>query len=405
MSESATQFEPEAPVDIGATPVVTPEPVVEQPSTETKPARPKNPREAMVRAIAERYESQQRAKELKYAEVLHEEAHDRAEGQEVGTTTHAREVQEQQQPTHEPTVATTPVVEQPQPTRPARRSIPINGQQVELSEDEITHLADMGARALAYLRQQQAQPPQQPVPQPQPVQRQPTPAVDTPASLDDAIARDLVHRLSYGSPDDATNAVKQIHEHAARAAVETLSRQQQQSQLDPRLIIQAAREETLGQIRMENNLMRVGAEFSNIFGPPNPVDQAEQSKFARRSQLAALVLHEIRSRDMNIGRQRADIDYYREACRTVADELGIPATLPATASPGTALATPAQPSGQQTTASPAIAPSTTRVERKRAAPNQPSSATRVASEVPRQYETNSQYIDRLRQQRGQVPMH
>lgn len=379
MSETETVVEPQEVVE--PAPAPTPEPTPE----EKKPVE--NKRSAMVRAIAERYESQQRAKELAYGERMDDEAHDRATHQEVGTTTREKEHHESAQEPTLPAQAKDPE-QAPVVARSTRRAIPINGQQVELSDDEIAHLADMGGRALAYVRQQQAQPQQQPA---QPTYaRQPTPPVidsANPPALDDAVARDIVQRLSYGTPEDAAAAIRQLHEHATRTALDTLSRQQQQPQTDPQMVIQAAEERVLSRIRLENNLQVIGQEYPNIFNN------------SRRSQLAALALHEVRSRDAMLNRQRPDIDYYREACSLVCNELGIPAT---TAPSSNGSKPPPTNGGSSATVA---TPSTTRVERKRAAPSTPSSATQVATEAPRRHPSSSDIVESYRRQRGQMPLH
>ena len=350
---------------------IEPEPQEEAPKQEGE--RELTPREKMMQTIAENREKQLN-KELAEYETLSGEAHDRATGQELGSTAREREETPQQpepiQAAPEPPQA--PVVAAPEERR---RIVTIGPNQFNVTDQEYDHLAQIGALAQAAMAQQQqnpAAPPQQSV-GPQQEVRVPPPSAAAPA-FDDESARAQYRRIAFGTEEDGAKALQDLIQTAVQQA------SQRTPYIDPQQIRQSAVQEAVQTIELNHNLTVIGQEYPEIF----------QDRL--RSQLAALQLHELRQRNAYFGRQQDNLSLYREACNNVRGAIGAPAQQSQSVGQ-------AQPAPQA-----ALEPE--RIERKRAAPRNPSStAARAAlTEAPTQQPNPSQVVDWMRRSRHQLPM-
>jgi len=336
-------------------------------TTEAPAERQLSAREQAMMSIVENRE-RARALELAYGQEATTPDPEEAAAAEERATEEARRALE----TAAPADAPKPAVEPPKPTPAAPQTIVIDG--IHFTPEQAAQLARDGLvarKAVQEFQRQQTQPRQTPPPVPQPPPRGPILAEDEAKAL----ARDLV----YG--DETTNAK------AIQRIVETaVSRVAPTPQVDPNAIIRAAVQQTRQAIDLQNNLATVGAEFPEIFGSPDDFTPAHN----RRSQLAALALGDLRKRDAAMGVFRSDLDLYREAARTVRDELGLVPPQSQPAPDGTPAPQAAQPS---------------RLERKRAAPSLPQAADRRAVSAPtRQYPTSSEIVEQMRKARGLAPM-
>lgn len=294
-----------------------------------------------------------------------------AQAREDAETEAARKALETAQSSEPATPAPRPgAALQAPPTAP--QTVIIGG--IHFTPEQAAQLAQDGLvarRAVQeFQRQQQARPAVQPVPEP--VHRGPI--------ITDAEAESFAQKLVYGDKAENTNAIKSLADIiASRVPAPMLP--------DPRAIIEQAKRETRAEQDLRDNLRTVGEEFPEIFGTPSEFTPAHN----RRSQLAALTLGDLRQRYNALGIQKPDLELYREAAKTVRDELGLATPQP-------------QPAPGGSTASQA-APMASRLERKRAAPSLPQSADRRAVASPsRAYPSNSEYIEQMRKQRGLPPM-
>ena len=256
-------------------------------------------------------------------------------------------------------VRAAPVVEapvaQPAPVAaPTVHEIEIEGQRFAVDDAQLRELARMGALAnLAVARQQYAQP--------EPV------APPAPAPVPEINASDIYQRIAYGSKEDGEAAVRDL---AAQLS-------QRQPAVDPNQIAMAVEQRVRQQLTMESNLQTIAREYGEIFNDTS------------LSQFAALKLSEARQEFAARGIQKSDLDMYREACNRVRAVIG--KQQPQSAVEQT------QPVALQ------AAPSPDRLERKRAAPRNPTAVSRsagVAIDAPRP-PTNAEIVDRIRRSRGQ----
>lgn len=343
----------------------------EQPA-EQEGHREPSARERMMASIIERAE-EQRNRELAYGETMEDDARERA----ASTEEHTEEAAPEADPAVAAAAATVKgEVIPPEPAKePQRHLITVGGQQFSVTDDEMRQLAEMGAVANIAIRQHgheqqpQYQPPaQQTAPQPQPQQR---PA----QTLDADTAKQLHHKLTYGSEQDGIQALQEMYAAAAQAAA--------QPQIDQQRIAQAATNAALQQIQLQSNLNTLATEFPQVFADKGA------------SQLAALKLHEIRQRDQLLGVQKPDLEAYREACRGVLDDARRLAGVAAS-----------QPGQGAASAAVQAAPFADRDARKRAAPRTPTAASRKAAmsaEVPRA-PSGSEIVDQMRKARFQPSM-
>jgi hypothetical protein len=237
---------------------------------------------------------------------------------------------------------------------PAGHLIEIEGQQFRVDDAQLRELARMGAMAnIAMARQQQA-PAEHPPPVPQAV-----PEID---------AKAIYQRIAYGSAEDGEAAVRDLA---------ALMAQRAGPQIDPNQIAQNVRHQVKQELTLESNLQTIAREYSEIFNDTS------------LSQFAALKLSETRHEFAAKGIQASDLDLYREACNRVRGVIA-PRQQP-------------QSAGEPAPTALQAAPANDRLERKRAAPRNPTAVSRsagVAAEAPRP-PTQAEIIDRMRQSRGQ----
>ena len=336
-----TEFVPVEPNLIEPGPAVSPEVHAQESS--------RNPREEMMAKIAARAE-EQRNNELALAEVYAADARERA-----GLDDHTHE----EPAASEPAPVRVAAPSDPVADKPTLRTVTLNnGQTFNVTDEQYAQLAHMGAMAAA---QQAPVPVHQPVYQPPAPERRPTISAEE--------AKELARRISYGSDDDGAQAIQQLIERVTVPA----------QQIDPAALVNEATQRIRSQMTLEQNLARINDEFPEVFG---------NHTLAR---LAAIELHDIRTRDAALGVRRDDLDSYREACNTVRNALAPKQS---------------QSEGPKPTAAVQAAPQPDRLERKRAAPRQPTAATRtasMASEAPR-FKTGSEIVDQMRRARAQSSM-
>lgn len=270
-----------------------------------------------------------------------------------------------------------------------KKTIVVNGHSLEFSDDELVKLAQRGLsadqryqEAAAMQRQYQhalamAQGMQQ---QHQQTTQQASAGQTAPQGqqslVDDAVAGELARRITFGTEEDQKKAVSDIINVAARAAGRT------QQVLPADQLVNVATQNALSTLRFEQNMETIGREFPDIF------------KDEDMTILAARQVNKLRYKYEALGTPKSDIDIYREAGGMVRDRyLKGEGPAPTQTSPST-------PSPVQS-AQPAASLSA-KVERKRAAPQPPAAASKIASEAaPASTLTGSQIVAQMRKSRHQ----
>lgn len=258
---------------------------------------------------------------------------------------------------------------QPQPVQPqARKPYIINGQQVELTDQELAQLASRSMQQTSQVIQQyQRQPQQQPQyqqPQQQPVQ-QPQNELLAPDRL-----REIVRKITYGSEDESVNALRDFADRTAQ----TVQRAQGPT---PEQIAAYAAQTALAQVSFQTNLNTIASEFPDVF--------------ERRSAtlVAADNVNSLRNRYQLLGTMKQDLELYREACQLARAEFGNQQ---------------GQQQQSQTSQPAAVQTSQQRTERKRAAPQPPAAVARVVPQQTNNVVTGSDIVSKMRQSRGQMPL-
>lgn len=345
---------------------------------ETPPETPPEPRplsrrdEQMIAIAARREEAINR--ELAHGVLMEDEAREAGGGQPIEREAPAPE--EPPEAPEPPPFAAAPTVPAA-PAQPALREVNLGGQSYYVSETEHNRLAALGAITQTALSQQ---------PREAPAQAAPVHTVPpSPAAMDPEAAKGIFRRMTYGNEEDGAAALQDLANMMA---------QRSGPQVDPRQLVAFATQQAIQQIELKNNLQTVLGEYPDIFGPTDRrvSDPAEIKHFKRLSQQSALILDDIRREDAMVGRQRTDLELYREALSQTR------ATFVRPTSPAPS-AVPPQAAPQAA----AVAPSQERLDRKRAAPRQPSAVSRVASsgEEPRQFPTKSEVVAQMARARGQ----
>lgn len=269
------------------------------------------------------------------------------------------------------------------PDQAQRHQLIVNGQAIELTQEELMRAASMGMAShqrfeeAARLRREAeviANQNRQPV---QPAQTHSAPAGNAPPPvLTDEEAKSFAQRLNYGSDEDQANAIRDVVTLAA-----TRLGQQPNTALNPDELVGQATTRALAIIDHQTALQTVGSEYGEVF----------QDKYL--SNMAGNIAAELRMKYVNLGTPKSNLDIYRESLGYVRDTYIKPASAPQD--------DPAKNTSSVQAASPA-ANSSPRLERKRAAPQPPAAANKVAAEEPvNQAPTGSQIVAQMRKSRHQ----
>lgn len=325
--------------------------------------RPLSKRELDMAAIAER-RKEAIERELSFGVTMEDEARAAGGGEPHDRDESPRPIEDI--PDASSHTAPSPSTTSPTPTadqtyEPRRHTINVGGQVFHVTDAELQHLASVGAVATVAMQQQQhAQQPQPSAP-PRHVEVAPTPASHEtmePARVDRTKLAETWRKMSFGTEEDGVAALQELISTVAAPRAP-----------DPSQIAQQVHHQLRQEQQLESTLIRVGRDYQDVFGPMDRTWTPEEaSVFTMRGQAAALALDSIRRRDAMMGVQRADEAAYREAADMVRRSL-LPGQQPQDAA---RQQTPAQ------AAPPSVAPQGERIERKRAAPRQPSAVGRTA---------------------------
>lgn len=358
--------------------------------------RQPSPRELAMERIAANYE-RQRQRELDQAgEAGNQEAGVAANGAQRPVNPSLGELEEDREyedpyvapgapePTQlaKPAIARpAPVVQPVQPTAPELISVQVDGQQFQVTQEQLIQLARVGMIANhtvdQFQRMQQA-PVQQPAPQPQQRQEQPQ------ALFDQERVRQAVKRIQFGSEDEGTSALSEligdvVQRAAPRPAPPT----------DVVAIANQAARMAIHHSQSERDKATIQAEYGEILADP------------QLSQLAAINVGVLKQEAAMLGVQKSDLEIYREAGNRVFDALRRPR-------PGVAVEHPAGdlPASPASQAPNVVVRRAATDARKREAPRSMSQVIdrrALAPETPRA-PSGSDIVDMMRKARGQTSM-
>lgn len=259
--------------------------------------------------------------------------------------------------------------QQPEPQQlaiqqPQLFTVPINGQNFQVTQEQLIQLAQTGMIAnetINQFRQQQNAPP--PVYTP-PVERQP--------EFDETRIREAVKRLQYGTEDDAFTGMRDLISHAVQNAPRG-------PQINPDAIINRAVNEAMAKQQLARDTDTIRQEFPEIFSNPIRADAAARQVASLRQELQMM------------GRQASDLEVYREAGNRVRQAFGT--------------VTAPEPESQRVGGI-VVRPRDNVAARKRDAPRQTSSVIdrRAAPPPQERAPSPSDVIEKMRLARGQTPM-
>lgn len=275
---------------------------------------------------------------------------------------------------------------QPRPAPQAREAaapelitVTLDGQNVQVTQDQLVQLARMGMIANQTISQYQqgqfAAPQQQPQQQAEVRRVEP----DHAPTVDRDLARQTVKRIQYGTEDDAAEALEQF----ANRVVQNAPRA---PQVDAQAIVNQSVTEARRQARMEQIQAQLRQDYPEVFAN----DQLQH--------LAGLNIMRVAQEAQMLGRPMSDVDIYREAGARVYDLIGKPR-------PG-AQADPQSAPQQQPQQAPAVRRAPGLDARKREIPRataQVIDRRAPAPEAPR-VPTGSDAVDKMRRDRGQPSM-
>ena len=389
-----TELEVHQHLSLDETAPIAPEPTTDVPAA--APERARSPRDEQMVAIYEARE-RKRGEELAYGERAAQAGREAADlADPEGAAERAAEERAAAQvrlERGEGVDSGAEVMRDAPPRQPRRAAEPeaapapmlhtvmVDGQAMQVTAEQLAHLASVGAvtnRAIHQYQNQQSQ--TAPVPQQRQVPPPQQHAVPAPqqGGLTDAEAAEFARKIQYGDQDETARVFKDLAERLRPAPV---------VQHDPNLIIQAAAQHAIQQIQLEENLRVIGNEYPDIFNE------------AMLTDVAVRFLDRVRKEDVSLGRSRPDLDAYRESCNRVRALFGRagPQTPPAE-----------HQSGQPKPAVPAalrVAPMEERQQRVRAAPSVPTAANRkVSAGQEFRPPSHAEVVERMRAQRGQPAM-
>jgi hypothetical protein len=326
---------------------------------------PRNPRDLLMDKIAaKRMEAIQ--KEVDYGTVQH------AESLERGEADPADEVSEDGDPNQPPLPPRQPqqrAATTQQPQGPVVRVIGVDGKEYVIPAHDYEAMrqsAIYGAHAQARERQQQEA--QRNAGRAQQL-RQHIPNI---ADLPDAAAEEAWRRLTYGDPKEGAQVLKDFRRSVLQEAAQI------GAQMAP-LATQQAIAEQARATEMAQSLERLGQEFPAIF-------EGDRAHLAMPAAEARI--NQLRQEYAARGWQVSDYQIMRSACTEVAQAFNLPARATANGS------------------GVGVQQSVSKLDRKRAAPQVPQAASRVASGQPDQpwRGDRSAVVEQLRRARGQQSM-
>lgn len=273
------------------------------------------------------------------------------------------------------------VAEKPEPPVVSEQEkfiLQVYGQPKELTKDELIREAQKGLAAsqifheghrmkeealqIANAVKQNLQPPQA---------AKENPPQTSHSVLDEGQAREIAKRINYGSEEDQVKALQDLG-----ASIEAKVRGQSNS-LPPEQLVNYATQQTIAVIEARNEQETLKREFADILA-----DQPLASA-------ADVIANQLAQKYRADGITKSRLELFREAGTITRDKYLKPAeVIPET---------PATP------AAPVIAVNNDKLERKRAAPKQPSAANKVAIEPPPAYGVGvSSIVNQMRKSRGQA---
>lgn len=280
----------------------------------------------------------------------------------------------------EPVKPDEPVAPAAEPEQPQAKkyTLAVNGRQVEMDEKEVITAAQkvLSAGELfenAARMRKEAEMLAQQAPNPN-AQRQPVQPHESLALVDDAKADEIIKKINYGSDLEQREAIRDL----SATIADGLRRANNGPTTDQ--VIQIATQNALAQIAHQNNLAIIANEYKDIFASRPLTIAAADTVGQLRTEYAAK------------GIQKSDLELYRESCEQISKFLPKKEVVPET--PAAATVAPSTPVQAAT--------STEKLERKRAAPQPPAAASKVATEVPKQkgYDPST-IVMQMRKSRGQ----
>ena len=187
-----------------------------------------------------------------------------------------------------------------EPTQPIvaeTYKLKVNGQEKDVSLDELKRMAQMADSATqkfqeAATMKAQAEQLAQLKMQKEEVEEEPE------TEMNDDQLNKLVHDIQFGEGDTAKNALKQI-----------LQTRSSQPRIDEMAIARNAAEQATQQVQskvaFDNLLKDLGQEYPDVFSDRNT------------TYLAAQYVHEMRAEDVQSGNSRSDSELFRNACEAV----------------------------------------------------------------------------------------
>lgn len=351
---------------------------------EAEPQKPdapeqKNPnQEIMEKIYAKRREIQEKELAMQQGYDNPEPANDEIPVEEPLKKVKEPEQQEDSSPSETATSTVAPPAAGTElPPQPRIEKIKVEGRELEVPYETLITLAQKGLSAeqrwqeAAQLRQQaQAlMTPQQNVQATQPAQQNTT---SHEIISHDKLA-DIVKRINYGSEEEQAKALLDYG-----AAIEAKVRDEVKP-LPTEQLIQAATQSAVTQVRFEQDQATIAKEFPEVF------------KDKGLSMLAGQIAGEKIEQAKQTGQYRPIIDIWRESLAETKSRYMIPQAPSNVPSPN---ATTVQAA--------AVNISDDKIERKRAAPKPPESASMVASSNAKALTVNpSSIVEKMRKSRGQ----
>lgn len=252
---------------------------------------------------------------------------------------------------------------------PNKIPLKVNGKPLEIDTDELITLAQKGLAAeqkfqeAARMRDEAQKLMFQNQPQNQAQnQAQNTPNTPPAGVIDDATAKELVRRINYGSEEEQAKAIRDLA---------ALTANQGRQMPTPDEIVNVATRNALVQLQFQNDMATIGKEYPDIFND-EPLSMA-----------AGIVAKNLVAKNQALGVQKPALEVWREACQQTREKYIRPE--------------PQTPPVQAAT----ILPMKEKLERKRAAPQPPAAASKVAMVNPPPEVTPSTIVQQMRKSRGQ----
>lgn len=260
--------------------------------------------------------------------------------------------------------------------RPHQRVLNIGGREIPVTDDEMNRLAAAGFAANQQVTEAlRLRDEAQRIAQ-QAMYRQPQQQIQQPqqSGIDENRLREVSKKFSFGTEDEQVKALRDLVEVAAQSGQRT------HQGPSPQELVGYATQNAMNQIRYEQSLHQLGQEFPDVFADPY------------LSEISGRMAKDLNQKYQALGVAKNIVELGREVGAIVRDKY---------MAKQAAQTAEAKTTNSSVQSANNVTDFSARLERKRAAPQPPAAASKIAHERTKGAPSGSDIVSQMRKSRGQ----